>query len=48
MYVQLYEFHKREIPNDPEEKAKFMETLLKFNVSIKQYEEAFKMPNITK
>ena len=38
----------REIPNDMEEKAKFMETLLKFNISIRQYEEAFKMANITK
>lgn len=45
--MQLYEFHKKEVPLDAQQREDLMEKLLKFNVSIKQYEEALKLPNIT-
>ena len=45
--VQLYEFHKRPIPEDSEEKKTFVTSLMEFGVSVKQYNDAFAMKNIT-
>ena len=45
--VQLYEFHKRPVPEDSEEKQAFVTSLMEFGVSLKQYKDAFAMNNIT-
>jgi hypothetical protein len=43
----LYKFHKEPVPENPEEKMKIVESLMKFGVSITQYEKAYNMPDIT-
>ena len=45
--VQLYEFHKRPVPEDSEEKKAFVASLMEFGVSLKQYNDAFAMKDIT-
>lgn len=45
--MQLYEFHKSDIPEDVDQRAELIEKLLKFNVSLKLYQESLKLPNIT-
>ena len=44
---QLYRFRKEPVPENPEEKLKMVECLMKFGVSITQYEKAYNMPDIT-
>lgn len=46
-FVQLYEFHKQCVPEDSEEKKAFVTSLMDFGVSLKQYNDAFSMNNIT-
>ena len=43
----MYQFEKRPIPDNTEEKTEFIEALLKFGVSLPQYEKAFAMDDIT-
>ena len=43
----MYEFHKAELPDENEEKAEFVEKLMNFGVSIKQYESAYAMDDVT-
>ena len=45
--IQVYEFHKREIPDDDEEKGKMVTTLMQFKVSLQQYRKAIAMDNVT-
>ena len=45
-FIQLYEFHKRFVPEDSEEKKAFVTSLMDFGVSLKQYNDAFAMNNI--
>ena len=44
---KLYEFVKAPIPEEPEKKAQLAEALLKFGVSIVQYQKAYAMEEIT-
>lgn len=46
-YLQLYNFHKKEIPEDPDEKKEMVAELMKFNVSLVQYRSAMEMANVT-
>ena len=45
--LQLYEFHKNEVPETQEEKEEFAEKLNKFGVSISQYASTLEMDNVT-
>ena len=47
LIIQLYEFHKKPVPEDSEEKKAFVTKLMEFGVSIKQYNDAFAMKDIT-
>ena len=44
---QLYEFQRKEVPEDAAEKEEMMKKLLKFQVTFSQYKNAFEMDNIT-
>ena len=44
---QLYSFRKEPVPENRDEKLKMIESLMKFGVSITQYEKAYNMPDIT-
>ena len=43
----MYEFVKQAVPTENSDKANFLEKLLKFGVSIKQYESAYAMDDLT-
>ena len=43
----MYQFKKAPVPTGESEKAAFLEKLLKFGVSIKQYESAYALEDIT-
>ena len=45
--LQLYRFIKEPVPQDSEEKQEFASKLFSFGVSIKQYERAYAMPDLT-
>ena len=45
--VQLYQFQKKPIPEDPDARIAFVESLMKFGISIVQYEKAYTMEDIT-
>ena len=45
--MQMYQFRKAKVPEDAEEKLTFSETLLKFGISLMQYEKAYCMDEIT-
>lgn len=45
--IQIYVFHKAEIPDDEDEKEEFSEKLASFGVSLAQYRNAFEMDNFT-
>ena len=45
--LQMYKFEKAHVPIGESEKAAFLEKLLKFGVSIKQYESAYALEDIT-
>lgn len=45
--MQLYEFHKREVPEDEEEEVEFIEKLMNFKVSLQQYKAALEMDNMS-
>lgn len=47
LHPQLYRFRKEPVPENSEEKLKMVERLMKFGVSITQYEKAYNMPDIT-
>ena len=44
---QLYRFIKEPVPQDSEEKEEFASKLFTFGVSLKQYEKAYAMPDVT-
>lgn len=43
----MFEFHKAEVPEESEDKTQFVENLMKFGVSIKQYLSAYAMDDVT-
>ena len=43
----MYQFEKAPVPTGESEKAAFLEKLLKFEVSIKQYEKVYALEDIT-
>ena len=43
----MYQFKKATVPEDNEEKVKFCENLIKFGVSLMQYEKSCSMDEIT-
>ena len=43
----MYEFEKAKVPEDPEEKVEFADKLMKFGISILQYEKAYTMDDVT-
>ena len=43
----MYKFEKAAVPTEESEKAAFLEKLLKFGVSIKQYESAYALEDVT-
>ena len=43
----MYELHKSDIPDGAEEKAKFCEQLLNFNVSLPQYRQSMALEDVT-
>lgn len=45
--MQIYQFEKAPIPDDPEDKAQFVESLMEFGISVQQYEKAYGMDDIT-
>ena len=47
LFLQLYEFHKQPVPEDTDGKKKFASALMEFGVSIRQYNEAFLLRDIT-
>lgn len=44
--MQLYEFHKNDIPTEEDEKLKYCEKLAKFKVSLQQYRAAMDMDRL--
>lgn len=47
LYLQLYEFHKSEVPETQQEKEEFAVKLNAFGVSFSQYASTLEMDNIT-
>ena len=45
--IQMYRFEKAVIPDNPELKLSFMESLMKYGISIQQYEKAYEKDDIT-
>ena len=45
--MQLYELYKKEIPTEQWEREEFAINLMKYEVSLQQYEDAFVLENIT-
>jgi len=45
--IQLYKFEKNPVPEDLSEKMKMVENLMKFGVSLAQYEKAYEMDDVT-
>ena len=45
--LQLFEFHKKGIPADDDEKAAFAEVLMSYGVSLQQYSSALAMEPIS-
>ena len=43
----MYQFEKAAVPTDADENICFVESLMKFGVSIQQYEKACAMDDIT-
>ena len=43
----MYQFEKASVPADADEKIHFIDSLMKFGVSIQQYQKAFAMDDIT-
>ena len=43
----MYQFVKAAIPTEESEKADFLDKLLKFGVSLKQYQSAYVMEDVT-
>lgn len=43
----MYRFEKAVIPDNPERKISFMENLLKYGVSIQQYQKAYEKDDVT-
>lgn len=43
----MYQFEKAPIPDEPDEKTHLIENLMKFGVSIQQYEKAYTADEIT-
>ena len=46
-FPQMYQFEKAAIPTEESDKTAFIEKLFKFGVSIKQYESAYAMEDVT-
>ena len=47
IFLQLYEFHKKEIPDGDDDKEEFATKLMKYSVSLQQYQTALSLDNIT-
>lgn len=47
IHLQMYQFEKAGVPADADEKIRFIDNLMKFGVSIQQYEKAYAMDDIT-
>lgn len=45
--IQMYTFEKYAIPEDPEGKMSFVEKLMKYGISIQQYEKAYRKDDVT-
>lgn len=45
--LQLFEFHKKNVPDDDQEKKVMAKNLLKFKVSLQQYTNALMLDNVT-
>ena len=45
--MQLFEFHKKDIPADEDEKAAFAEVLMSYGVSLQQYSSVLAMEPIS-
>ena len=45
--MQMYEFEKSKIPDDPDEVGQFVENVMTFGVSMFQYKKAYEMEDIT-
>ena len=43
----MYTFEKFAIPEDPESKISFIEKLMKFDVSVQQYQTAYGKDDVT-
>ena len=43
----MYRFVKAKIPEKPEDKMPFSENLMKFGVSLQQYEQAYAKDDVT-
>ena len=47
IFFQIYRFEKAQVPESDVEKAEFVEKLLRYGVSLPQYQKAFDMEDIT-
>ena len=47
IWIQLYEFHKNPVPEQDADKKRFAAKLMEFGISLKQYQEALSMREIT-
>ena len=47
IHLQMYQFEKSGVPADADEHIHFIDNLMKFGVSIQQYEKAYAMDDIT-
>jgi len=45
--LQLYQFQKKPIPEDPDARIAFVESLMKFGICTAQYEKAYTMEDKT-
>ena len=45
--TQMYRFEKAVIPDNPELKLSFMESLMKYGISIQQYQKAYEKDDVT-
>ena len=43
----MYRFEKAVIPENPELKVSFMENLLKYGISIQEYQKAYEKDDVT-
>ena len=47
LFLKMYQFQKKDIPTEPDEKQKFMEALLEFGVSLGQFRESINREDVT-